>query len=183
MSAIAKLKRDQGTSNPFPTAASSPSKEEEVKKECETLHSENVTLKNTLLHVANTSKERLQAEQIKLKEAANTFIQETEDQQKAKMARFKVAMDIQRMSDLQRQAEQAQQAMRQMLEMQKQQTEMAAKSEVEKVAEASEAHLNLVMRETERMKAEAQQAFQDKENENINLMRNAEIQLFRKTSK
>ena len=72
-------------------------------------------MENTLAEVADQSRDWLAKEKGKFKEATQTFITETEDQQTARLAKFRVAMDAQRMSDLQQQQLQLQTEMKQML--------------------------------------------------------------------
>ena len=75
-----------------------------------------------------------------MKEAAQTFIAETEDQQSAKFAKLNAVMDMQRMSEVQQQADHAKREMQTPLENQKLAVETAAKDEVARVTQHSQAY-------------------------------------------
>ena len=73
----------KGPSNSFPIRASSFTEDE-------------VILKSTLVDVINKSQEWHKEQACKFKDAAKTLIAETENQQRAKVAKLKAVMDRQR---------------------------------------------------------------------------------------
>ena len=93
----------------------SPSKNE-LKRENSELHDENEELKGTLGQVEVKSKEWLSNQQHQFKQAAQTLIEQTEDQKQAELAKQKAVLDAQRVAEIQRQRAQLEREAQQILE-------------------------------------------------------------------
>ena len=98
-SAIAQIKRNRGTSGPFPTSTGSPTKVE-LKKQNANLHDENEALQQAVLDVTAKSKELHEQEREMFKAAANTVIFEQEEAEKVKLAKMQVMLDRQKNAEL-----------------------------------------------------------------------------------
>ena len=136
------------------------------------LHFENQELKSTLLDVAAKSKEWFTGKQQELKECAQRYVTETEDDQQRRLAKLKAHSDAQRMADLKSQQIQLQREMDAREQAVRLETQNAAQIEIQRVAQQSAAEIQ----QNVELHSQAMQAIEQKNCEVQQVMQQSEIE-------